>query len=192
VPVRLSCAPLALAVLLVSARAAADEPAASAPGAPAATPAESHFSLKVALGGDYRSMYGVPIYGGDAHLALGVDMGVVAVYGTAGFTIGTTQYGLGTTIYEVGGSIERRVDRFTFGLLFRPSYLRIERVTTSGALDSLGVGLAPFVGFDLIASEGHVLFLAASMNLDEYLVGSTSFAWGPTLSIGYREENQQP
>ena len=29
-------------------------------------------------------------------------------------------------------------------------------------------------------------------SLDEYLVGSTSFAWGPTLSIGYREENQQP
>jgi len=186
--VRLPSTPFVFAVLLVSARAAADEPAAPAPGAPAAAPVGNRFSLKVALGGDYRSLYGVPIYGGDAHLFIGAEMGLFAVYGTAGLTIATTQYGLATTIIDLGCSFERRFDRFTLGLPLRPSYLRISRVTTSGALDSLGVGVAPFVGFDLLASEGHVLFLAASMNLDEYLVGSTSFAWGPTLSIGYRDD----
>jgi hypothetical protein len=182
---------LALAVFLVSARAAADEPAdPTASGAAtrrAAAPVENRFSLKVALGGDYRDLYGVPIYGGDAHLSIGAEMGLYAVYGTAGLTLGTTQYGLGTTIIDLGCSFERRFDRFTLGLPLRPSYLRIARATTGGALDSLGIGIAPFVGFDLIASEGHVLFLAASLNLDEYLVGSSAFAWCPTLSIGYRE-----
>jgi Ca2+/Na+ antiporter len=178
---------LALAVLLVSARAAADEPAGPAPGVRPPAPVESRFSLKVALGGDYRSLYGVPIYGGDAHLSIGAEMGLYAVYGTAGLTLGTTQYGLGTTIIDLGCSFERRFDRFTLGLPLRPSYLRIARATTGGALDSVGIGIAPFVGFDLVSSEGHTLFLAASLNLDEYLVGSTAFAWGPSLSIGYRE-----
>lgn len=179
---------LAVAVLLVSARAAADEPTGpTTPGAPAAAPVENKFALKVALGGDYRSLYGVPIYGGDAHLSIGAEMGLYAVYGTAGLTLGRTEYGLGTTVIDLGCSVERRIDRLTIGLPLRPSYLRIARATTSGALDSLGIGIAPFVGFDLVSSEGHTLFLAASLNLDEYLVGSSSFAWGPSLSIGYRE-----
>jgi hypothetical protein len=179
--------PLALAVLLVSARAAADEPPAPAPAAPA--PVESRLSLKVALGGDYRTMYGVPIYGGDARASIGADMGPYAFYGTAGLTLGTTQYGLATTIIEVGCSFERRFDRFTVGALLRPSYLRFAKVTTTGGLDSLGIGIAPFVAFDLISSEGHTLLLAGSVNLDEYLEASSSFAWGPTLSIGYREDD---
>lgn len=178
---------LALAAFLVSARAAADEPAGPAPGARPAAPVENRFSLKVALGGDYRDLYGVPIYGGDAHLSIGAEMGLYAVYGTAGLTLARTEYGLGTTVIDLGCSVERRFDRFTVGLPLRPSYLRIARVTTSGALDSLGIGIAPFVGFDLVSSEGHTLFLAASLNLDEYLVGSSSFAWGPSLAIGYRE-----
>ena len=182
-------ASLAIAVLLASARAAADEPGVPAPAAAPVARDESRFSLKVALGGDYRSLYGVPIYGGDSHVAIGVEMALFSVYGTAGFTIGKTQYGLTTTLYDIGGSVERRFGRFALGLPFRSSYLRIAGVTNPDALDSLGVGIAPFASFDLIATEGHVLFLAASMNLDEYLVGSAVFAWGPTLSIGYRESD---
>ena len=178
---------LALAVLLAPSRAAADEPPSFAPGPRASAPADSRFSLKVALGGDYRSIYGVPIYGGDAHLSIGAEMGLYAVYGTAGLTLGTTQYGLGVTVIDLGCTFERRFDRFTVGVPLRPGYLRIARVTTSGALDSLGIGIAPFVGFDLVSSEGHTLYLAASMNLDEYLVAASTFAWGPSLSIGYRE-----
>jgi hypothetical protein len=134
-------------------------------------------------------MYGVPIYGGDARAAVGAKIGSYALYGTAGLTLGTTQYGLATTIIEVGGSFERRFEPFTVGALLRPSYLRFARVTTTGGLDSLGIGIAPFIAFDLISSEGHTLFLAGSVNLDEYLVGASSFAWGPTLSIGYREDD---
>jgi hypothetical protein len=181
--------PFGLAVLLVSARAPADEPVGPAPVPRAPAPVENRFSIKVSLGGDYRSLYGVPIYGGDARLGLGLETGLFTVYGTAGLTLGTTQYGLTTTIVDLGCSFERRFGPVTLGLPFRPSYLRVGRVTTSGALDSVGVGIAPLVGLDLFSSEGHVLFLAASMNLDEYLVGSNAFAWGPSLSIGYRESD---
>jgi hypothetical protein len=165
-------APLAVALLLVSRRAAADD----------------QLSVKVALGGDYRNLYGVPVYGGDAHVALGIRTALVDVYGMAGFTVGETPYGLTTTIYELGCSFERRFGALALGLPVRPSYIRISRVTTSGALDSIGIGVGPFVGVDLFSSQGHAIFLAASMNLDEYIVGSSTFAWGPTLSIGYRDE----
>jgi hypothetical protein len=180
---------LAFPVLLGSARAAADEPAGSARTARAAAPVESRLSLKVALGGDYRSLYGFPVYGGDAQVAVGIDMGVVAVYGTAGLTLGRDQYGVAATICEVGGSAERRIDRFAFGMAFRPGLLFFDGIKYSN--NAIGLGIAPSVGFDLIASEGHVLFLAARMNLDEYLVGGAVFAWGPTLSIGFREEDLQ-
>jgi len=180
---------LAFPVLLVSASAAADEPAGPAPSVRPAAAVESRFSLKVSLGGDYRNLYGFPVYGGDTHVAIGVDMGAVAVYGIAGLTLGKNQYGNGVTIVELGGSIERRVDRFAFGLAFRPSDLIFNRIPLG--TEAIGLGIAPFVSFDLIAPAGHVLYLASSMNLDEYIgPGSTaSFAWGPTLSIGYREND---
>ena len=170
-------APLAAALILSSAPAGAGEP----------RPTESQFSLKLTLGGDYRSLFGVPIYGGDGSLGLGVKMGATAIYGTVGVLVGSTEGGLSTMIYEIGCSFEHRIDRFAFGLVLRPSYLHIDRVTSTGYLDSLGFGAAPFVGFDLLAYEEHVLFLSASVNLDEYTTGSTAFAWGPTLSVGYRE-----
>jgi hypothetical protein len=179
----------ALAVLLAASPAAADEPAAPTPFARAAPPPANGFSLKVALGGDYRDLFGIPIYGGDARLALGGQIGAFAAYGAASLTLGKTQYGLGTTIIQLGGSIERRFDRVALGLVLTPSYLRVNRVTANAAFDSLGVGAAPFVSVDLVSSGGHTLYLAGSVDLDEYLVGSTSFMWGPTLSIGYREED---
>jgi hypothetical protein len=183
-----SGASLACALLFAQGHASADEPTRVLPWEKPGAPVESQLSVKVALGADYRSLFGVPIYGGDVRAALGIQTALFTFYGTAGFTLATTQYGLTTTVYELGCSFERRFDRFTFGLPFRPSYLRIARVTTGGALDSLGVGVAPFVGFDLLTSEGHALYVAATMNLDEYLVGSNAFAWGPTFSLGYRDE----
>jgi hypothetical protein len=175
-------------LLLATCPAAADEPERVMPWAKEDTADDHPLTLKVTLGADYRSLFGVPIYGGEVRAGFGVRTALFTLYGTAGFTLATTQYGLTTTIYEVGCSFERRVDRFTFGLLIRPSYLRISRATTSGALDSLGVGAAPFVAFDLLSSEGHALFVAASLNVDEYLVGSDAFAWGPTVSLGYRDD----
>jgi len=182
-----------LVVLLGTGRAGADDPAPPPP--PVTRPAaplvrENQFSLKVALGGDYRSLYGIPIYGGDAHVSLGPQMGGrFAAYGTAGITFASTRYGLGTTIIELGGSVERRFDRLALGVLVQPTYLRVNRITTSGAFDSVGVGAAPFLSVDILSSEGHSLFVAASVSIDEYISGSTSFMWGPTLRIGYREED---
>ncbi len=182
-------ATMALAVLLTASRAAADAPLAPVPAARASPPPTNGFSLQVSLGGDYRSLFGIPIYGGDARLALGAPIGAFAVYGTAGLTLGVTQYGLGTTIIQLGGAIERRLDRVALGLVLTPSYLRVNRATANSAFDSLGVGAAPFVSVDLVSSQGHTLYLAGSVDLDEYVVGSTSSMWGPNLSIGYREED---
>jgi hypothetical protein len=181
---------IAIAAVAVAAPVRAEDTpgSAAASGPPAPPPPASGFSLKLALGGDYRTLYGVPIYGGDARLSLGTRFGAWAVYGLAGLTLGPTQYGLGTTVIELGGSVERRFDPVALGASLRTSYLRVNRVTASGAFDSLGVGISPFISVDVISSEGHTLFVGGSASLDEYLVGSTSALPGATLFIGYREE----
>jgi hypothetical protein len=184
--------PLAFALLVVTTRAKAEDPTDDPPHGPYLLPPgnPSQFSLKLAAGADYRNLFGVPIYGGDGSVSLGTSTGVFAAYGTLGVMSGSTQYGLHTSMYRLGFSMEIRTHRFSFGCEIRPSYLNIERVTNSSAgnLGSLGFGFALYIAFDVAAWREHAVFLAATLDVDDYGANDgDAVLWGPALSIGFRE-----
>ena len=174
--------------------APAPAPAAVAPADTGDAPAQpdapknehGRYVMKAAVGAAYRRLYEIPIVGGDIQLGFGAQWHEVAIYGTIGALYGSTQHGLLTRAYEIGFSVELREGRFGLGAALRSSYMYFIRATDGTAVDSTGIGVAPFVSFDVLPFDGHALYVNAKVNLDSFGGKPTTFVWGPTLSLGIR------
>ena len=138
------------------------------------------------VGVDYRRLFAIPMTGISGQIGVGAEMPATSLYVTAGAFVGSTDHGLPALQLTLGLSGAIRAERFALGSDLRFSYMELTRATDGTALSAGGIGLAPFLRYDLVRFDEGAIFLEGKVNLDFYGGDSGSLVWGPALSVGLR------
>lgn len=170
-----------------------------APLAPAPQPEEAPepekrtgFSLKIALGGTYRNLYGIHFGGGDLALSLGGQTKGAAFYADLSAFVGSTISGLTTSDLMIGFRAEGRIlSRLRIGGGATISLLVIKRITSDSSIFDFTLGPALHVSFDVVQFEDSALYVIAKGGFG-WLVLSNSHNSGlplmgnGTVGMGFR------
>jgi hypothetical protein len=157
-----------------------DEPSSDPPLRP--DDPRSHIQARVALTGEYRSLYDLSVLGGGVTLSVGGDgdkSGQVNLRLVDGRTVG----GLHVLDMGLGGSAEFVV---TGGLLVGLggglALFGVQRATDGSQILSVGPELYGRIGYRFANRDAPFL----TLDLGSELQTNGTLVWGPTLSLGYR------
>jgi hypothetical protein len=140
-------------------------------------------SAKFAVGPAVHRLYSVGVVSADMQVALGAQTSIGGWYVTLGGRVGSTDGGLGFRQFGLGVSWEMPVlDRAALGLGGAVSYLAIDRASTDGELQSLGLGGNVFGTYDLWRGDDAAIFAGLQAGLDVY----SPVLWGGGARIGVR------
>lgn len=178
-----------LAVLAGTSRAEADSEAHELPAQ-----GRSTLGAKLEVGGSYRSIFSLPVAGGEVSAALGAlpkvpKPSAAEIYLRARYGLGRTEHGLAVHAARVGGQVEFALGRF------RPSFgadlmwLAIDRFTKGGLVQHWGLGFDLGATIDVVQTTEHqALYVGPRVDLDIFphkLVPRTLSANG-AIALGYR------
>jgi hypothetical protein len=172
------------AALATEARADGDPPGDEPSSDPPLRPDDprSHIQARVALTGEYRSLYDLSVLGGGVTLSVGGDgdkSGQVNLRLVDGRTVG----GLHVLDMGLGGSAEFVV---TGGLLVGLggglALFGVQRATDGSQILSVGPELYGRIGYRFANRDAPFL----TLDLGSELQTNGTLVWGPTLSLGYR------
>ena len=171
----------ALAVVLAAPLVRADEPA----QATWQDPNDRRAKVVARLGAvaSYRGLYDLSLYGGGLALAVGGELPHFAVLLNARFIDARSGGGLVSLEGNLAASLEARLDPgFRIGGGFGGTYLRVNRATDGGALESWGPMIFARVGYDF-GDRPNVFVL---LDLEGQVQATNATPWGPTLQVGLR------
>ncbi|MGC4122975.1 MAG: hypothetical protein QM765_52080 [Myxococcales bacterium] len=150
------------------------------------------FSLKFALGGTYRNLYGIHFGGGDLALDLGGQTKGAAFYFDLALFVGSTASGLTTSDVMLGFRAEGRIgSRLRIGGGASVSVLIVRRITTESAILDFTVGPALHASFDVVQWEDSALYVGAKGGFGWLVMASDHNSGTPlmanaTVGLGFR------
>jgi hypothetical protein len=145
--------------------------------------------VEVVGGVDYRSLFGLQIWGGDVGMRLGSQIRPwIGIYGETSYFRGSTRAGLTTQMVLFGPRVDMVVfEGLHLGCGAEGAYFDIARASELGSISTWGVGLLGFVRYDVFDSAPYAVFVEGRMDgLSLDTLGNPTTMWTGALDVGLR------